>query len=200
MSVPSGQKGGTVMSEYREEYRGFTLVVERDEDGQECNPREYDNLGRMLCWMRRHRIGDENPYPKLPDQCDSWEDIEKALRKLEDIAVILPVYAYVHGAITINTTGYSCPWDSGQVGFIFAAREDVLREYKVKRISRRVRALVAEVLRSEVAVYDLWLRGEVYYWALEDQAGEVVDSCCGYLGVDAAHQAAREAADWHAEH
>jgi len=29
-----------------------------------------------------------------------------------------PVYAYIHGGITVSTTPFSCRWDSGVLGFI----------------------------------------------------------------------------------
>ena len=32
-----------------------------------------------------------------------------------DGMVILPLYLYDHSGITMNTCGFSCPWDSGQV-------------------------------------------------------------------------------------
>jgi hypothetical protein len=29
----------------------------------------------------------------------------------------------------MNTTGFSCPWDSGQIGWIYASLEDVKKEF-----------------------------------------------------------------------
>ena len=41
-----------------------------------------------------------------------------------DGMVILPLYLYDHSGITMNTCGFSCPWDSGQVGWIYASAMD----------------------------------------------------------------------------
>ncbi len=35
----------------------------------------------------------------------------------------------------MNTTGFSCPWDSGQVGWVFVSKKKVREEYGVKRIT-----------------------------------------------------------------
>jgi hypothetical protein len=60
-------------------------------------------------------------------QDSSWEAMNEILgghvASLVDAVmvpnyVVLPVYIYDHSGITLNTTGFSCPWDSGQVGWI----------------------------------------------------------------------------------
>ena len=96
-------------------------------------------------------------------------------------AVILPLYLYDHSGITMNTTGFHCPWDSGQVGFIHVSLEDVRREYGVRRVSAKLRQTVEGALRAEVGVYDDYLRGNVYGYAIE-RDGDHVDSCWGYFG------------------
>ena len=35
--------------------------------------------------------------------------------ELNSVAIVQPLYLYDHGGITMNTTGFSCSWDSGQV-------------------------------------------------------------------------------------
>ena len=41
----------------------------------------------------------------------------------EDEVVALPLYLYDHSGITMNTSGFSCPWDSGQVGWIYCTKK-----------------------------------------------------------------------------
>jgi hypothetical protein len=64
--------------------------------------------------------------------------------------------------ITINTGGYSCPWDSGQVGFIYVSREKVREEYGWKVITKKREEKIVEILRDEVKTYDQYLTGDVY--------------------------------------
>jgi len=106
-------------------------------------------------------------------------------------AVILPLYLYDHSGITMNTTGFHCPWDSGQVGFIHVSLDDVRREYGVQRVSPKLRRTVEDVLRAEVGTYDDYLRGNIYGFVIE-RDGDHVDSCWGYFG-DYEDQCLREA-------
>lgn len=112
-------------------------------------------------------------------------------------AIILPLYLYDHSGITMNTTGFHCPWDSGQVGFIHLSLEDVRREYGVQRVSAKLRRTVEDVLRAEVEVYDDYLRGNVYGYVIERDSDHV-DSCWGYIGdfEDECLAAARRLCDY----
>lgn len=56
-------------------------------------------------------------YDLLDNRFDARRD-KLVARLLEERVVMLPLYLYDHGGITINTTGFHCPWDSGQVGWI----------------------------------------------------------------------------------
>tara|TARA_R110002072_G_scaffold91307_2_gene203710 strand:+ start:423 stop:1100 length:678 start_codon:yes stop_codon:yes gene_type:complete len=112
-----------------------------------------------------------------------WADdgCARLLDAISDKAILLPLYLYDHSGITMNTTGFHCPWDSGQVGFIFASLEDVRREYGAQRVSGKLRRTAEDALRAEVDVYDDYLRGEVYGYVIE-RDGDHVDSCWGYFG------------------
>lgn len=57
-------------------------------------------------------------------------------------------------------------------------------------------------LRHQVLTYDAWAAGEVYRYEVEDEHGEVIDSCGGYIGdEDAAYalECAKDAAQWHVD-
>lgn len=43
----------------------------------------------------------------------------------------LPLYLYDHSGITMSTTTFSCPWDSGRVGMIFCSHEEAVKEWGV---------------------------------------------------------------------
>ena len=94
------------------------------------SPRSWDNLGTMICFHKRYDLGDEHVLSS--DSFNSWNEIEKYIIKNYDAAVVLPIYMYDHSGITINTTGSSCPWDSGQVGFIYVSNRKLRSEYNIK--------------------------------------------------------------------
>lgn len=93
--------------------------------------------------------------------------------------IILPLYLYDHSGITMNTSGFSCPWDSGKVGWVYATPEMIRAEYGVANAETIEKA--RKLLISEVNTYDHFLRGECYGFMLYEGKTET-DSCWGYLG------------------
>lgn len=157
------------------------------EDCDPLNPRtEFDNIGRMVCAHRRYNLGDNAKtlgWTLRTSDFDGWDAIHAHIEKECRAWVILPLYLYDHSGITMNTTGFSCRWDSGQVGFIYVTKGDVQRNWPEVTDEEELRKLAHKVLLSEVATYDQYLRGEVYGYIIEDKDGNHVDSCYGFFGM-----------------
>lgn len=150
-------------------------VVRVVADEHPTSPREYDNLGIIACVPTRYALGDET--------IETLDDTAFAVER--DAAVLLPVHLLDHSGLAISLTPFHCPWDSGQVGWIYATRPTIREAFGVERITSSVRIRVVEVLAAEIAEYDAYLRGEGYgYEIVED--GVVVDSCWGYYSPEAA--------------
>ena len=159
-----------------------------DEDAE--NPREmWDHLGLMICFHKRYTLGDKHEY--RDSDYSSWEEVKEQLIKDYKPVAILPVYMYDHSGLTVNTTGFNCPWDSGQIGWILASPERTRDWYMVKRITKDVKEKVKACLVSEVKEYDTYLRGDVYGFKIIhkvkcDACGhddeEVIDSYSGFYG------------------
>ena len=146
----------------------FRLDVHHD-DSADFSPRENDNIGTMV-FFHRDGYGDKHSFSV--DQC-------KDLTKRKDV-VFLNVYAYQHGGITIATTPFSCPWDSGQLGIIYMTTEKFREEFQTKRLNRK-RALAC--LQAEVDEYNDFLTGNVHGYTITDtETGEETDSCWGFIG------------------
>ena len=153
------------------------------DDLNPCSPREFDNLGTMVCFHRRYDLRDETELKS--SDFSSWEELESYLYKEEDALIAIPVFMYDHSGLWINTTGFSCPWDSGQVGYIYISKEKVRREYSCKRISKKLKKMIREMLCSEVDLYNDYLCGNVYGFTLTDKENaEEIDSSCGFYGTD----------------
>ena len=161
----------------------YSHSIEIHQDDDPSNPREDDNLGTMVCFHNRYNLGDTDHGYNF-NNYDSWSELKEAILKDNPKAIILPIYMYDHSGITINTTGFTCNWDSGQIGFIFISREKIREEYSVKNISAKRRAKVATYLEGEVETYDKYLRGEIYGFVVKDSTGEEIDSCWGYYDKD----------------
>lgn len=191
------------LDELHIEYHGTTefgeYIIKVEQDDMNESPREWDNLGTMYCWHSRYNLGDynDNPYSSpnamIHDLSGLFEDelteylTEEDLEKCYDAAIknhiILPLYLYDHGGITMNTTGFSCGWDSGQVGYIVMSYENIRKEYNWKNITKKRREQIEKYLTGEVETYDHYLTGSVYWYSIEKgEDEELVDSCGGFYG------------------
>ncbi len=153
---------------------GNTLEVYQDMSPY--SPREWDNLGTMICFHKRYSLGDDHDITH--DNYSSWDEMIEENTSTDDL--VLPLYLYDHGAITISTTPFSCRWDSGQVGYITISKEKIIYEYD--NDSAETRARVLTYLKNEVKTYDQYLTGEVYGFILKDENDEEIDSCWGFYG------------------
>lgn len=159
-------------------HKGYEILIEQDENPN--NPREDENLGKMLCRHTRYNLGDDH-------MADREEVLDILEGRRKDV-VALPLYLYDHGNITMNTTGFSCPWDSGMVGCIFASYEKIRECYGVKRITKKMIEKVKDSLRAEVKTYDDYISGNVYGYIIKKD-DEEMDSCWGYSYDDALNEA-----------
>jgi hypothetical protein len=108
---------------HKERIGDFKIKIIQDEDPQ--HPREdFDgHIGKMICWHNRYELGDK----------DEEMDIEEFEWRAEKEGFIaLPLYLYDHSGLTMNTSGFSCPWDSGQVGFIYCSLPAALEHFQIK--------------------------------------------------------------------
>jgi hypothetical protein len=149
---------------------GYTVKVVQDTDP--TSPREWDNAGTVALVERsRYAFGDERL---------SHDEMEAIANDPSVIA--LPIYMYDHSGITINTTGFSCPWDSGQVGIIYISRKDAIKEWGNKICTKTVAQRAREYLKGEIETLDQYITGSVYGYIVEDPEGEETDSCWGFYG------------------
>lgn len=160
-----------------------TLKIEQSEFAD--NPREWDNLTKMICFHKRYSLGDKHDYNH--EDYNGWEEMKEAIIAEEKPLVIKPLYLYDHSGITISTSPFSCQWDSGQIGFVIITNKQIdylgctindgesWSDY-IKRLD--------EYLESEVKTYDQYITGEVYGFTITDENDEHLDSCDGFYGSD----------------
>ena len=163
-----------------------TLEIHSDECTE--SPREWDNLGTMGYAHRRYTLGDKAM------EVEKLNAIEANDRKY----ISLPLYLYNHSGLTMNTTGFSCPWDSGKVGVIFVSKEKVRKEYGWKVITAKRKEQILKYLQVEVETFDQYLRGDVYGFCKLVDGVETV-SCWGFYGSDHRDSGLFHHADWEYE-
>lgn len=160
----------------------LSLRIERDEDP--WSPREGDNLGTMVCWHSRCILGDEQPTCR-PDEYEFQKDCIK-----------LPLYLFDHSGITMNTVGFFCPWDSGQIGWIYISREKARKEMGWSLITAHREGLLRQYLADEIKTYDQYLTGDVWCYVIENESGDILDSCYGFYGEEYCRQEGEASLKW----
>ena len=157
------------MNDY--DYRGCTVTIDQDEFAE--NPRDSDcNLGTMLYCHSRYVLGDKQCTP---------DNIQDALESFGPDAVVLPLFLYDHSGITMNTTGFACPWYSGQVGYICVSHDTIREEYG--EVNDESIELATQCLQGEVETFDQYISGEVYCVKIDFPDGET-ETLCGIFGWD----------------
>ena len=160
---------------YVEEYKGYTINIAFDPEP--LNPRmEWDNFSKMICFHKRYDLGDKHDLKH--GDFSGWDELSSHLVTELNAKIIYPLYLYDHSGITISVGKFSCPWDSGQVGFVFATHDDIKKEFgEGPEAEEKARKL----LLAEVETYDNYLTGQVFGFIVEKD-GEDLDSCWGYFG------------------
>ena len=174
-------------------------------------PREWDNIGTMICFHRNYTTGDKHNYSSplelMYDLADSYDSEEaesleelyndckisesEYFRKLKELAdknnLILPVYLLEHGDIKYITEDFNDSWDNGQVGIIYASYDTIKSEYG--DTSEESLEKAKNCMKGEVETYSQWANGEVYGFRLikvdeYNKEIEEIDSCWGFYGSD----------------
>jgi len=168
------------------EYKGFEIGLFLDEDA--ISPREWDNLGTMLCLYPHYDLGDKHNLDAggiIEVIFGSIENYRAGKEPLPNIQA-LPLAVLNHSGLWMKVgSSWDCDpggWDTSAVGYIYVPYEALRKEYGVKYITKSVLDKAEGVLRAEVEVYSDYLEGGVYGFVVEDRDGETLDSCWGYYG------------------
>ena len=159
-----------------EKYQGLNIEIFQDDNA--WNPRaECDCFGSMVCFHRNYDLGDKNH-----DYCTP-ESLTEAIDRGKLLAI--PLFLYDHSGITIrcgDSNPFSCPWDSGQLGYIVVSHEKILKEFNRKHITPSLLEKARKILVGEVKCYDNYITGNVYGYRITNNDGNELDSCWGYIG------------------
>lgn len=183
---------------------GVTVAIHHDEDGSYADPRDNDNLARLFCWHPDYKLGDEQFTQR---DFDSMTEVVEHLRVERKAVVIVPLFLLDHSGISMRTgapldlekwtaadiearnrfIGDGAGWDTSHVGFAYVTHERADELGAPHDLDHYV-----ESIKSEVEEYDLFLRGEVYFYVVGPEPfREVVG---GFIGYEHAQEEANEAA------
>ena len=175
-----------------------TLKIYQDSDP--ADPREWDNIGIMICLHNKYNLGDKTDLKS--DYFNDWDEVRDYIKKEHKGICIIPLRLYDHSGISMSTSSeypYNCRWDSGQVGFIYTTKKR-LKEIGHKEMPSEKK--IKGWLEGEVETYNQYLTGDVYSYELieevpvkitreyadgKKEVQEVteekeIDSCFGFFG------------------
>lgn len=166
-------------------HAGRTVVIYYDEMAE--SPRKaFSQTATLVCWHRRADLGDK----QVRNAISPKDIVREALASGDRILAILPLYLYQHSGMTMRCTPFGDTFDSGQVGWGYVSRSSAITmgcvgtyiDHETKETKTYDKAYFEQTIRDEVAEYDLYLKGECYEYAVLDDDGDVLESCCGYYG------------------
>lgn len=175
------------------EHEGVPIQIYQD-DSPGDTPRDWSNVGTMVCWHRRYDLGDRQPEDaeKRALERGGFPLLERYLGIFHGATTVIKLGLLDHSGISMYAGGgdHWCDpggWDSGTVGFIFDTTEG--RDECGTTIE-----FVDAVLRQEIAVYDQYLRGDVYGYVVADGT-EDEESCWGFYGMEDVESEAKAIAE-----
>jgi hypothetical protein len=166
-------------------YKTHTITIHPD--SCDDSPRSWDNIAEFHCCHRRYALGDQGFNYSTGSDCVAAAEEAKTQGD-----IVLPLYLYDHSGITISLSPFSCPWDSGQVGFVIIRRKKMMEEFSAKKFTKSLKKRALEIAEGEVQTYDQFLRGDIYGYRIDEDG----DSCWGFYGQDECVEEAKSVVDY----
>lgn len=171
--------------------KGKTLKIFIDDDSDD--PRTWDNLAKMIFTGRKwgdlgdkHTVNFDRGFNSRESFIIEGEQIVRKHFK-GDVAIIKAVHLYDHSGVSISTKmeyPFNDHWDSGTIGFAVILKSDIRKEYGVKRITKKELDKAESILEGEIQTLNTYITGDIYRFVIEDENGDMLDSCGGFFGSD----------------
>jgi hypothetical protein len=161
------------------------------EDSYPENPRKsFDNAFSLFILGKYQFWGDDwHESCSMLKKATNIQEAEDIIRENFNVVIMLPVYVYQHSGTLVSTERFACLWDSGQIGFTFATREQVKEirpDWKLLTKSRKEE--IKSMLLSEFDMFKKYIEGDVYGFVITDQDGVEIDDCWGFFGQELAKE------------
>ena len=158
------------------EYKGHIIRLLPDTDAE--NPREdFDHATTFAFFTKRYRLGDKVEIKS--EDYSGWAEMKRDIGRRYKPRYITPVYMYDHSGLVLSTSPFSCPWDSGQVGFMWITDPDIPQDK------------LSGVVEGEIQELNQWLSGDV--WTIDIDDGK--ECLGGVYGYDYAVEEAKRMID-----
>jgi hypothetical protein len=158
----------------------FRLNIIYEDDSQ--NPRDWDNIGIMICWHKKYQLGDVHDFRTPADMLMVYS---------KKNSILIPLYLYDHGGLKLSTSSFKDPFDSGRVGYIVIPFSNILDTYG--DVTESTKSTAEKAVLAELEVYNQYLNGDVYGYILERKdlcpccnrpIYEIIDAQSAFYGSD----------------
>lgn len=166
------------------------------------SPREWSSCGYFITVDKKYHSPDQNEtleaiVQDTGEEATSQEDHIKLIKKEikgqlgEKVLKIWPVVKYEHSGVSYSL-GTVHGFDYSNNGFYIITDKSIEDTGTAKKDWERI-------VKGEIAKYNQWINGEVYWYKLEEKEAddicptcghnlggewEEIDSCCGYYKID----------------
>jgi hypothetical protein len=151
------------------------------------SPREWSNLGYFITKDRDYHSPDKDETLEriIAETGDEAESLEKHMELItnaiknqmdDEVLAIYPVVKYEHGGIAYSL-GAKHGFDYSNNGFYIVTKKSQKETGSAKRFFRKI-------IEEEIAEYNKYANGEVYYFNYLDREGTVIDSVGGIYDID----------------
>ena len=175
------------------EHHGLTIKIYHDEDAQ--GPNEFEDDNGVLIVTTRNRYFDVTPKDWSADELDAIFKASNTKKRMYahngERYHVRPLFAYVHSAVALSlgrNGQFSDPWDSGCIGAVLI---------KTGIVGHGRKHGVDACARGHVESWNQYLSGDVWFYQVLNQNGDIVDSCGGFYGLDYCKEEARTIAESH---
>lgn len=148
------------------------LEIIQEEDNYIYEDLMENIQAQIVFFHNRYNYG--NNYEFNSDDYSGWRELHDAIMTKYPNVKIKPLYMLDHSQITLSTSKFNNPWDSGQVGYIFTEDHNIYLDYQVKYL-------------------EAIINGDVYKYVIIDEKtcsccgethDEIVDECTGFVSVN----------------
>ena len=163
-------------------YRGLTVKIEQDEYAQ--SPDQWGNEDTFIVYDHRSFYVECKGF----NPQDIFDHLSTGKKTYKGYHVF-PLYAYIHSGVALSLGRTQYPfndrWDVSFKGFALVKREKgtYTHEQAVK------------VAQSLVDTWNMYLSGDVWTTTVENEQGELVESCSGIYGHKYAEQEGKNMVD-----
>lgn len=175
-------------------YKGHKIGIYYDESAE--SPRAWDNLSMIYSNSRRYNPDGLNIDDLMNEiGISEFPGFDALLQRMKHdyIAYRVCIVDHSYVALSLNrpVPNPYMGFDSGTFGIIAVSKDAVRREYKVKRITKKIHEKVESVFEGELNALEKYINSEVYGYMIDDG----MDSCWGFYSMDDAIEEAKSIID-----